>query len=70
MADQTHGYIHEIASPRELGLAGCRDQALIVWRRGDGAETAHPVRLVSAEALSQALWNAGPLPPRTEEATP
>ena len=70
MEDQTHGYIHEIASPRELGVAGCRDQALMVWRRGDGAETAHLAPAVSAEALSEALWNAGLLLPRTEEATP
>ena len=70
MEDQTHGYIYEIASPRELGVAGYRDQALIVWHHGDGAETAHLVRVISAEALSEALWNAGLLPPRTEEATP
>ena len=30
MEDQQNGYIHEIASPRELGVAGCRDQALMV----------------------------------------
>ena len=70
MEDQTHGYIYEIASPRELGVAGYRDQALIVWHHGDGAATAHLVRLISAEALSEALWNAGLLPPRTEEAAP
>ena len=37
MEDQTNGYIYEIASPVELGVAGYRDQALIVWRHGDGA---------------------------------
>ena len=44
--DQTNGYIHETASPVELGLAGCRGQALIVRRRGDGPETAQrrPIR--------------------------
>ena len=70
MEDQTHGYIHEIASPRELGVAGCRDQALIVWHHGDGAATAHLAPVIAAEALSEALWNAGLLLPRTEEATP
>ena len=70
MEDQTHGYIYEIASPRELGVAHYRDHALIVWHHGDGAETAHLVRVISAEALSEALWNAGLLLPRTEEATP
>ena len=70
MEDQTHGYIHETASPRELGVAHYRGQALMVWHHGDGAETAHLTRVISAEALSEALWNAGLLPPRTEEATP
>ena len=70
MEDQTHGYIYEIASPLELGVAGYRDQALIVWHHGEGAETAHLVRVISAEVLSEALWNAGLLPPRTEEARP
>ena len=31
-----------------------RDQALIVWRHGDDTETAQLVRMVSAEALSEA----------------
>ena len=70
MEDQTHGYIYEIASPRELGVAGCRDQALMVWHHGDDTETAHLAPAVSAEALSEALCNAGLLPPRTEETTP
>ena len=39
MEDQTNGYIYEIASPVELGVAGYRGQALIVWRHGDDAET-------------------------------
>ena len=47
-----------------------RDQALIVWRHGDDTETAQLVRMVSAEALSEALWNAGLLLPQTEETTP
>ena len=44
MEDQTNGYIYEIASPVELGVAGYRGQALIVWRHGDDAETAQLVR--------------------------
>ena len=70
MEDQQNGYIYEIASPMELGLADYRDQALIVWRHGDDTETAQLVRVVSAEELSEALWNAGLLLPRTEETTP
>ena len=73
MEDQTNGYIYEIASPVELGVAGYRGQALIVWRHGDGAETARLVRVVPAETLSEVLWNAGlllPLLPQTEETTP
>ena len=49
MEDQTNGYIYEIASPAELGVAGYRGQALIVWRHGDDAETARLVRVVPAE---------------------
>ena len=30
MEDQANGYIYEIASPLELGVASHRDQALIV----------------------------------------
>ena len=73
MEDQTNGYIYEIASPVELGVAGFRGQALIVWRRGDDAETAQLVRVVPAETLSEVLWNAGlllPLLPQAEETTP
>ena len=71
MEDQTTGYIYEIASPLELGVADHRGQALIVWRRGDHADTAQLVRVVPAETLSQVLWNAGLLlPPRTEETMP
>ena len=70
MEDQTNGYIYEIASPVELGVAGYRGQALIVWRRGDDAETAQLVRVVPAETLSEVLWNAGLLLPQTEETTP
>ena len=48
-----------------------RDQALIVWRHRDDTETAQLVRMVSAEALSDLLWNAaGLLLPQTEETTP
>ena len=70
MEDQTHRYIYEIASPLELGVADYRDQALIVWRHGDDKETAQLVRVVSAEELSDLLWNAGLLLPQTEETTP
>ena len=51
-------------------MAGYRDQALIVWRHGDDAEKAQLVRVVSAEELSDLLWNAGLLLPQTEETTP
>ena len=70
MEDQHNGYIYEIAFPLELGVADYRDQALIVWRHGDDAETAQLVRVVSAEDLSDLLWNAGLLLPQTEETTP
>ena len=70
MEDQTHRYIYEIASPLELGVADYRDQALIVWRHGEDKETAQLVRVVSAEELSDLLWNAGLLLPQTEETTP
>ena len=70
MEDQRNGYIYEISSPLELGVADQRDQALIVWRHGDDAETAQLVRVVSAEELSEVLWSAGLLLPRTEETTP
>ena len=55
MEDQTNGYIYEIASPVELGAAGYRARALIVWRHGDDAETARLVRVVPAETLSEVL---------------
>ena len=70
MEDQQNGYIYDIASPLELGVADYRDQALIVWRHGEDTETAQLVRVVSAEELSDLLWNAGLLLARTEETTP
>ena len=70
MQDQQNGYIYDIASPLELGVADYRDQALIVWHHGNDTETAQQLRVVSAEDLSEALWNAGLLLPRTEETTP
>ena len=70
MENQTNGYIYEIASPVELVAAGYRARVLIVRRRRDGPETAHPVRVVPAQTLSQVLWNAGLLLPQTEETTP
>ena len=54
----------------ELGAAGYRGQALIVRRRGDDPETAHPVRVIPAQTLSEVLWSAGLLLPQTEETTP
>ena len=51
-------------------MADYRDQALIVWRHGEDTETAQLVRVVSAEDLSDLLWNAGLLLARTEETTP
>ena len=70
MEDQQNGYIYDIASPLELGVSDYRDQALIVWCHGDDTEKAQLVRVVSAEALREVLWNAGLLLPRTEETTP
>ena len=61
MEDRTNGYIYEIASPLELGVADLRDQALIVWQHGAGADTARLVRILSAADLSEALWKAGML---------
>ena len=51
-------------------MSDYRDQALIVWHHGDDNETAQLVRVVPREVLSEALWNAGLLLPRTEETTP
>ena len=45
MEYQQNGYIYEIASPLELGVADYRDQALIVWRHGEDTETAQLVRM-------------------------
>ena len=59
MEDQANGYIYEIASPLELGVAGRRDQALIVWRHGDDAETAPLVSVIPPEELTEVLWSAG-----------
>ena len=71
MEDQHNGYIYEIASPLELGVADYRDQALIVWRHGDDPEAAQVVRIVSAEELSEVLWQAELLAqPEHEETTP
>ena len=70
MHDQLNGYIYEIASPLELKVADYREQALIVWRHGEDTENAQLLRVVPAEDLSEALWNAGLLLPQTEETTP
>ena len=71
MQDQTNGYIYEIASPLDLGVADYRGPALIVWRPGEDADAARVVRVLTAAELSEALWRAGLLaqtPP--EETTP
>ena len=71
MQDQTNGYIYEIASPMELGVADYRDQALIVWRPGEDDAAAQVVRVLTAQELSEALWRAGLLTqPQSEETTP
>ena len=71
MQDQTHGYIYEIASPMELGVADYRGPALIVWRPGEDADAAKVVRVLTAGDLTEALWQAGLLAqPQPEETTP
>lgn len=70
MEDQANGYIYEIASPLELGVAGRRDQALVVWRHHEDAETAPLVSVIPPEELTGALWRAGLLRlPQPEETT-
>ena len=59
MEDATNGYIYEIASPLELGVAGHREQALIAWRHHQDAEAAQVVRVLPAEELTELLWRAG-----------
>ena len=60
MEDATNGYIYEIASPLELGVAGYREQALIVWRHHrDDPDAAQVVRVLPAEELTELLWRAG-----------
>ncbi len=59
MEDATNGYIYEIASPLELGVADHREQALIVWRHLENAEAAQVVRVLPAEELTEVLWRAG-----------
>ena len=69
MEDLTNGYIYEIASPLELGVADYRGPALVVWRPGEDAD-AEVVR-ADAQDLSEALLGAGLLtPPQSEETTP
>ena len=71
MEDQANGYIYEIASPLELGLADHRNQALIVWRHSEDAETAPLVSIIPPEELTEVLWNSGLLRlPHPEETTP
>ena len=59
MEDATNGYIYEIASPLELGVADYRGQALIVWRHHRDSDAAQVVRVLSAEELTELLWRAG-----------
>ena len=59
MEDATNGYIYEIASPLELGVAGHRGQALIVWRHHENENAAQVVRVLPAEELTELLWRVG-----------
>ena len=59
MEDATNGYIYDIASPLELGVADHREKALIVWRHHRDAEAAQVVRVLPAEELTEVLWRAG-----------
>ena len=70
MEDQTNGYIYEIASPVELGVAGYRGPGPHCPAPQGRPRDGHPVRVVPAQTLSQVLWSAGLLLPRTEETTP
>ena len=58
MEDATNGYIYEIASPLELGVADYREQALIVWHHHQDADTAQAVLVLPAEELTEVLWRA------------
>ena len=59
MEDTANGYIYEIASPLELGVADHREQALIVWRHHQDADTAQAVLVLPPEELTEVLWRAG-----------
>ena len=59
MEDATNGYIYEIASPLELGVADHREQALIVWRHHEDENAAQVVRFLPPEELTELLWRAG-----------
>ena len=59
MEDTANGYIYEIASPLELGVADRREPALIVWRHQRDAEAAQVVRVLPAEELTEVLWRSG-----------
>ena len=59
MEDTTNGYIYDIASPLELGVADYREQALIVWRHHEDENTAQVVQVLPAEELTELLWRAG-----------
>ena len=59
MEDASYGYIYEIASPLELGVAGHREPALIVWHHHQDADTAQAVLVLPPEELTEVLWRAG-----------
>ena len=59
MEDTANGYIYEIASPLELGVADRREQALIVWRHHQDADTAQAVLVLPPEELTEVLWRVG-----------
>ena len=59
MEDTVNGYIYEIASPLEMGVADHREQSLIVWHHHRDAEAAQVVRVLPAEELTELLWRSG-----------
>ena len=59
MEDSINGYIYDIASPLELGVADYREQALIVWSHHEDENTAHVVQVLPAEELTELLWRTG-----------
>ena len=60
MEDATNGYIYEIASPLEMGVADHREQALIVWRHHRDAEAAQVVRVLPSRGADRAALAGRP----------